>query len=166
MGNQNFGCEKDINSEVTKIQKQFPLYKIMSRILPVMSYGKKGKPKSDEKPNLKGYKVNLSFELNQIETERELTKKGRIILATNDLDTTNYPDEKILSEYKEQQNVERGFRFLKDPWFMVDSIFLKSTRRIESLMMVMTLCLLVYNIAQYNLRKKLKEEKETLPNQL
>ena len=30
----------------------------------------------------------------------------------------------------------------------------------------MTLCLLVYNLAQYRLREKLIEEKETLPNQL
>ena len=49
---------------------------------------------------------------------------------------------------------------------MVDSVFLKSPHRIESLMMVMTLCLLVYNVAQYKLRKRLKETEETLPNQL
>jgi transposase len=87
-------------------------------------------------------------------------------LATNDLDIEHYTDEQMLTEYKEQQNVEGGFRFLKDPWFMVDSIFLKSPRRIESLMMVMTLCLMVYNIAQYKLRKLLQEQNETLPNQL
>ncbi len=55
---------------------------------------------------------------------------------------------------------------MKDPWFMVDSIFLKSPKRIEALMMVMTLCLMVYNIAQYKLRELLKEKNETLPNQL
>ena len=49
---------------------------------------------------------------------------------------------------------------------MVDSVFLKSARRISALMMVMTLCLLVYNYGQYSPRKKLKEENETLPNQL
>ena len=49
---------------------------------------------------------------------------------------------------------------------MVDSIFLKTPKRIEALMMVMTLCLLVYNIAQYRLRKTLEEKNETLPNQL
>jgi len=72
----------------------------------------------------------------------------------------------MLTEYKDQQKVEGGFRFLKDPWFMVDSVFLKSPHRIESLMMVMTLCLLVYNVAQYNLRKRLTDTEETLPNQL
>ncbi|MDF2868368.1 MAG: hypothetical protein K0S11_1838, partial [Gammaproteobacteria bacterium] len=39
-------------------------------------------------------------------------------------------------------------------------------RRIEALMMVMTLCLMVYNIAQYRLRQTLQEKAETLPNQL
>ena len=95
-----------------------------------------------------------------------MNSKGRFILATNDLDGINYTDEQMLKEYKEQQKVEGGFRFLKDPWFMVDSIFLKSPKRIEALMMVMTLCLLVYNIAQYRLRELLKEKNETLPNQL
>ena len=33
-------------------------------------------------------------------------------------------------------------------------------------MMVMTLCLLVYNVAQYRLRETLENEQQTLPNQL
>lgn len=107
-----------------------------------------------------------SFERNEEEIESVLNSKGRFILATNDLDETAYSDEQMLREYKEQQKVEGGFRFLKDPWFMVDSIFLKSPKRIEALMMVMTLCLLVYNIAQYKLRSILEEKNETLPNQL
>jgi transposase len=62
--------------------------------------------------------------------------------------------------------VEGGFRFLKDPWFMVDSTFLKLPSRIEALMMIMTLCLLVYNVGQYRLRKSLEAQNTTLPNQL
>ena len=33
-------------------------------------------------------------------------------------------------------------------------------------MMIMTLCLLVYNFAQYRVRKNLKDQNENLPNQL
>ncbi len=33
-------------------------------------------------------------------------------------------------------------------------------------MMIMTLCLLVYNFAQYRVRKTLQEQNETVPNQL
>ena len=48
----------------------------------------------------------------------------------------------------------------------MDSIFLKLPRRVEALMMVMTLCLMVYNFGQYKLRERLKKQQTTLPNQL
>ena len=72
----------------------------------------------------------------------------------------------IVAAYKDQQSAEGGFKFLKDPWFMVDSFFVKKANRIAALMMVMTLSLLVYNFAQYELRKALRQQDETLPNQL
>ena len=62
--------------------------------------------------------------------------------------------------------MEGGFRFLKDPWFMIDSFYVKKPSRIAALMMIMTLSLLVYNFAQHKLRQALKEEKTTIPNQL
>jgi len=61
--------------------------------------------------------------------------------------------------------VERGFRFLKDPLFLASSLYLKSPKRIMALMMVMTLCLLVYAALEYRLRQALKEQQQTLPNQ-
>ena len=72
----------------------------------------------------------------------------------------------ILTEYKAQQGVERGFRFLKDPLFFASSVFLKSPERIMALAMVMVLCLLVYNLGQRHLRQALKTANETIPNQL
>ena len=95
-----------------------------------------------------------------------LRHKGRFILGTNQLDEKLLPNEAILAEYKGQQNVERGFAFLKDPWFLIDSVFLKKVSRIMSLSMIMTLCLLVYNYAQHRIRKVLADEKETVPNQV
>jgi transposase len=44
----------------------------------------------------------------------------------------------ILDEYKSQQAVERGFRFLKSPDFLTSSLFLKKPERIEALLMVVT----------------------------
>ena len=166
LGNEVFGCKQDAESEVKILRKKYPLYHIHGEAVPILKYAVRGKPSADTVPEVKGYKLDLVLEMNTKAVEALLNRKGRFILATNDLDATGYSDERMLSEYKSQQNVEGGFRFLKDPWFMVDSVFLKSPSRIESLMMVMMLCLLVYNVAQYRLRKKLKEEKETLPNQL
>ena len=49
---------------------------------------------------------------------------------------------------------------------MVSSFCVKSRRRIETLMMVMTLCLMVYNFAQFRARQALQETNETLLNQV
>jgi len=62
--------------------------------------------------------------------------------------------------------VEGGFRFLKDPLFFVSSLFLKKPSRIEALLMVMTLSLFVYSIAQRRLRANLQAQNQTLPNQI
>jgi hypothetical protein len=51
----------------------------------------------------------------------------------------------FLAAYKNQQKVERGFRFFKDPLFM-------------ALMMVMTLCLLVYAALEYRIFPKPKRK--------
>jgi transposase len=46
------------------------------------------------------------------------------MLATNDLSDT-LTMEKMLSLYKSQQSVEKGFRFLKSPDFLTSSLYLK-----------------------------------------
>ena len=50
-----------------------------------------------------------------------------------------------------------GIRFLKDPLFLASSLFLKSPKRIMALMMVMTLCLLVYAALQHRIRQRLEQ---------
>ena len=164
--NQVFHCEKDATKALKAIKKKHKLHRISSTVSPVNKNVRRGKPKKDAEKVVVGYKAETSFDRDNDKIEQILNRKGRFILATNDLDIEGYKDEKILEEYKEQQNVERGFRFLKDPWFMVDSIFLKLPRRIEALMMIMTLTLLVYNVGQYRLREQLKIEETTLPDQL
>ena len=72
----------------------------------------------------------------------------------------------MITEYKAQQSCERGFGFLKDPLFFADSIFLKSPERIEALAMIMGLCLLVYTLAQRQIRAALSASKSTVKNQL
>ncbi len=166
LSNKHFGCTADAYTGALVLKKKYPLFNFMSKISEKTQYKNAGKPKQGEKPDIVGYEIELVAERNLDEIEKLLRRKGRFILATNDLDENAFSNEQILREYKAQQNVERGFRFLKDPWFMVDSVFLKSRKRIAALMMIMTLCLLVYNVGQYLLRKKLKDENETLPNQL
>jgi transposase len=81
--------------------------------------------------------------------------------------------EEMLREYKAQQSCvreacrrQRGFRFLKDPLFLADSVFLKTPQRIETMGMLMGLCLLVYSIGQRRLRNELQSRREMIKNQL
>jgi len=90
---------------------------------------------------------------------------GRFILASNLLDEQKWTQEIILQEYKSQQPTERGFRFIKDPLFFASRVFLKSTKRIMALAMIMTLALMVYSLGQLKLREALKKTSSTLPNQ-
>jgi transposase len=61
--------------------------------------------------------------------------------------------------------VEKRFRFLKSDTFSVSKVYLINKGRIQALMMVMVLCLMIYSIAEWKLRDKLKKENELVPNQ-
>ncbi len=72
----------------------------------------------------------------------------------------------MLAIYKAQSTgVERGFRFLKDPMFFADSLFLKKPARIMALLMIMGISLLVYALAEHRVRQQLTERDETIPDQ-
>jgi hypothetical protein len=86
------------------------------------------------------------------------------ILATNELDDHALSSRELLEGYKGQKHAERGFRFLKDPRFLGSSLYLKKRQRLMALLMVMTVCLLVYAGLQYRIRKALKAHQATFPN--
>lgn len=87
------------------------------------------------------------------------------VIVTNDI-KNDWKAIELLKNYKSQQRVERGFRFLKAPQFFMDSFFLKKPERIESLLMIIVTSLFVYSATEYIIRKKLNEENKTLPNQV
>jgi transposase len=70
-----------------------------------------------------------------------------------------------LKEYKAQQTVERGFRFLKDPLFFVSSVFVKKPQRVEALALIMALTLMVYTLAERKLRQALEDQNQTVRDQ-
>jgi transposase len=91
--------------------------------------------------------------------------KACFVLGTN-IGASELSDAEVLAAYKGQSRVEGGFRFLKDPLFFVSSLFVKKPSRIEGLLMVMTLALLVYSVAQRRMRQHLARHHETVPNQI
>jgi len=122
--------------------------------------------KSVEKPNQVTYKIQAQLppDLEVIAIQKQ--QAGRFILATNLLDKQQLNTPEILNVYKQQQSCERGFRFIKDPLFFADSLFVKNPARVETMMMLMGLCLLVYSIGQRQLRLSLQKLKSEVKNQL
>jgi len=72
----------------------------------------------------------------------------------------------VVTTYKDQGGVERGFRFLKDPLFLASSVFVKKPERIIALSLIMVLCLLIYRLAEVRLRARLAETEQTIPDQV
>lgn len=91
---------------------------------------------------------------------------GRFILATNIESNSEIAAAEILWNYKNQQSCERGFKFLKDPQFFADSFFVDKPQRVETILFIMSLCLLVYNLGQRELRNTLKRTNNGVKNQL
>ncbi|MEM1169304.1 MAG: IS1634 family transposase [Cyanobacteria bacterium P01_H01_bin.35] len=112
------------------------------------------------------YHYHIEIQPRLSEIERRNLVSGRFILATNIESSSEIQSPEILWNYKNQQSCERGFRFLKDPQFFADSFFVEKPQRVETILFVMSLCLLVYNLGQRELRNTLKRTSNHLKNQL
>ena len=166
LASKEFDCECDARSALSSLEKKFKYHKIDEiHITQKKVKSGRGRPKKNDLPVIK-YKITAEAVQDGIKIAYALEGKGKFIIATNELDEKALSANDLLKNYKGQQAVERGFRFLKDPLFMTSSVFLKKDTRIAALGMVMCLCLLVYTLAQRYLRQKLMELSTSVPDQL
>jgi transposase len=128
-------------------------------------YGKRGRPGPGAQPTQTVYQIEGALASSLTSRQALLDQHSCFILATNELDATQLSPQELLTGYKGQVHAERGFRFLKDPQFFASSFYLKKPERIMALLMVMTVCLLVYAALEYRIRTALKEHDATFPNQ-
>lgn len=166
LGNQIFSCEKDAEHAIRSTMRKLKYHKINYQISEVKKHLKPGRPGKNDLAVTVGYKIMSVLFPDEEKAQKAENRLGRFVLATNELDINRLQDEEVLLEYKKLSKNEGGFRFIKDAHFCIDSVFLKTPSRIEALMMVMTLCLMVYNFGQYKLRTILEEKQETIPNQV
>jgi transposase len=164
---ESFACEVDA-LKATKQFEQTLGYCRLSQVAVVTQAqsGKRGRPKLDRSPQTLSYRLQATLVEDSEAIAAQQRIAGRFILATNELECEPLCAVEVLSQYKQQQSSERGFRFLKDPLFFTSSVFLKSRQRIMALAMVMALCLLVYTLAQRQLRQALTQAETGIPNQL
>lgn len=165
LSNEEFSCKEDAELSIKKLMKKMKYHEVSAHIVAMQSHAKSGRPSKHATPEIKGYKIQFDLRQDKDKIAETRERKGRFILSTNQMDCDVLPDSEILTEYKAQSSTEGGFKFIKDNAFELDSIFLKTPARISALMMIMTLCLMVYGVSQYDLRLALKKAEKTLPNQ-
>ena len=128
-------------------------------------YAGKGRPSVKTPIKASTWQMQAEVRPDAEAIQQSKQRKGCFVLGTN-IEADDLRDEEVIAAYKAQSQVEGGFRFLKDPLFFVSSLFVKKPTRIQGLLMVMTLALLVYSVAQRRLRQELVRHKESLPNQI
>jgi transposase len=168
LGKRSFACIADAEAALAHLRKTLKVVALHDpHIVEVVGFKGKGRPSKDRKPDTISYRIDAGV-ASVLETrQRKIQQKSCFIIASNQLDETQLSHEAMLDHYTPgQQKVERGFRFLKDPWFMAHTLFLKSPKRIMALMMIMTLCLLVYGALEYRIRQTLQQQQQMFPNQL
>ena len=162
-----FGSREEAEAAVREQEKRWRYHQVEASYQPVAHYERRGRPPAGATPQRMGFRVQGKIVEKAEAIEKARKRLGKFILATNELDEQALPAEEMLEAYKGQGvGPERGFRFLKDPWFFADSLFLKNPGRIMAMVMVMGLALLVYALAERKLRAALQEQGESIPNQV
>ncbi|HYQ91727.1 MAG TPA: IS1634 family transposase [Candidatus Competibacteraceae bacterium] len=164
---QRFACEADAQAALEAFSQDLTLTEVQAGgIVRQTPPPRTGRPAKHPKPDTIRYAVEGHLASRIDVHARRLQRKSCFIVATNDTVGTVLDDEQAIDAYcKDQQKVERGFRFLKDPLFMASTLFLKSPERIMALMAIMTLCLLVYAALEYRIRQGLAQQTLTFPDQ-
>ncbi len=163
--NKDFGCEDAVYKAIDALTKTWKYHQLQVTLHTEKRYTQPGRPTEDAP-----FETVWRFETQLLEHEAALEQMrcthGKYVIATNELDDYQLGLLEMLAIYKQQSSsVERGFRFLKDPMFFADSLFLKKTARIMALLMVMGLSLLIYALAEHQVRTHLLEGDQTLPDQ-
>jgi transposase len=161
-----FACEADARQALATWERSLQAtFLHETTIRPTPRYGQRGRPRQGTLPHQVVYQIDGVLASRVAARQALLDQHSCFILATNELDTTHLPPQEVLDGYKGQVQSERGFRFLKDPQFFASSLYLKKPERIMALLMVMTVCLLVYAALEYRIRQTLKAQNATFPDQ-
>jgi transposase len=163
---QRFETPPQAQEALAGLVKKWRYHQVASsELIEHKRYGKKGRPTAETPIKASAWQLQAQVKRDAEYLEDTKRQKACFVLGTN-IETAQLSDAEVITGYKGQAQAEGGFRFLKDPLFFVSSLFVKKPCRIQGLLMVMTLALLVYAVAQRRLRRALARQNETIPNQI
>jgi transposase len=163
---QAFHCQEDAVAAAGNWLAKQPYVQLENvGVQQVKRYARRGQPAKGALPEKVEYHLTGSLATDLASYRRELFQQSLFVLASNQKASSQDEQAQMLAAYKGQHSVERGFRFLKDPQIVASSFFVKRPQRVEALLFIMTLCLLIYSLLEYKIRKALEEQNKTVPDQ-
>ncbi len=163
---KRFACREDAQAALAAFRAKLKLCELHDPdVTSLARYRRVGRPAKEVPADYFDYSLCGALAMPTQARQVRIEQGACFVLATNVLDQDELSDQEILVGYKGQVHVERGFRFLKDPSFLASSLFLNKPERIMALLMVMTVCLLVYAALQHRVRQALTTHKKTILDQ-
>jgi hypothetical protein len=134
-------------------------------VRPTARDGQRGRPGPDTPPVPVVY-TSAGARASRVAVRQALGDHHRgFLLATYARDDAQLPPQERLAGDTGQGHAARGCRFLKAPRLLASSVYLQKPARIMALVLVMTVCRLVYAALAYRLRQALKDQGRPFPHQ-
>ena len=170
LGGRKYRCEPDARVAIERFQRGNTLHTAtfdVEEVTKALPRARRGRPKAGEvAPTETFWRVTWAdVVVDQAAVEHARARARYFVLVTDHVEDDGWDDKRILAEYRHQHIVEghSGFRWLKGP-AAVAPMFLKTPERIAALGLVFVLALMVRNWLQWEVRQRLAEQGEKLPN--
>jgi transposase len=166
LGHSTFACEADALQALSACEQGWQVTPCAQvTIRPIARDGKRGRPGRGAQPAQVGYQVAGARASSLAARPARITQQRCCLLATNALDDQPWPPQALLDGDKGQSQAERGCRFWKDPQCLASALSRNKPERLMALLMIMTVCWLVYAALEYRIRTALRDHGATLPDQ-
>lgn len=165
LSSESFSCAHDAEEALKRCARKVQFHEILlAEVKEEKVYAKRGRPSKEASFELR-YRVRGEV-IEKVSARTAAVEQSSCYVIGTNISSSELSEAEVIQAYKRQNSsVEMGFRFLKDPLMFTSSLYVKKPERIMGLLMVMTLSLLVYGIAQRRLRNYLKLHAQTVPDQ-
>jgi len=111
LGARRFACAADARAALERELKGKPTWlEIHHDVLAHARHVGKGRPRKEASPTTYQWQIVATVTVNQQRVHEEALRKACFIVGTNELESEALSDQELVTAYKDQGGVERGFR--------------------------------------------------------
>jgi transposase len=167
MCREAFHCPGDAWQALTALREKLGVLEVREADVIAQKHCQNaGRPATDAVPKSVSYHLHSALTAPIAVHQRRLIRRSCFILATNKLEEeARRPGGAASLQGPEQQSRMR-VSLSQGPMFLASTLYLKRVERVMALLMVMTVCLLVYAALEHRIRQTLAEHDESVPDQM